>query len=100
MLQIPREGGLNERCRLLISKDRTYQFTEYRIEVDEEPDFDLKVGIKAYVLKLLEKYEFLEGMECIKYYTEPSKNGKHFIYFRFWIDEIEILRDEQPHLFV
>lgn len=85
---------------MLISADRTYQYTEYRIQVDHEPDLEMKVGLKAYIIQLLDKYEFLEGMECIKFYTEPSTNGNHNIYFRFWIDEIEILRDAEPHRFV
>lgn len=85
---------------MLISRDRTYRTVEYIVHIDPSEDpFEEKEKLKFYVNKLIDKYEFLEGMDCLGH-TKTEGSNKITLRFTFWIDEIEILREQKPHLFV
>lgn len=87
----------------MISKDRTYKKKIFSFELDDglaEPDFDNAGELKGYVTKLLGMYEFLDGLDCIALDFSTTAKGSYKVNFTFWIDEIDILREEHPHLFV
>lgn len=92
---------------MIISRDRTYDKKTFSVVVDDEDVInDEKVAVdrsgvlKKYVNRLIDKYEYLDGLDCIdkRYGRDAGKAWE--ISFTFWIDEIDALRESDPALFV
>lgn len=83
-----------------IDSEWTYETETYKITVGGHTMSTYPNKLKGAIIELLKKHPFLNHLECYSHSIEENGAEDYDCSFSFYIDEIDEIREEQPHLFV
>ena len=83
-----------------LSKDWTYKTKTFKVTLGGWEASGYTSKTQGCVRKLLEKYPYLEHIEAHEFKIEENGVEDYDAEFTIYIDELDEIRAEQPHLFL
>jgi len=84
-----------------IEADWTYETKTFKLKASVNDLVSYSNTLKGCVMELLKEYPYLEHLDCFEHTIDENQNGETYdCEFSFYIDEIDEIREESPHLFV
>lgn len=83
-----------------LRKDWTYKTKTYKVSVSGNTAMGFTTPTQACVAALIDKHPFLEFVEAHEFKIEENGAEDYDAEFTIYIEELDEIRETQPHLFL